>query len=333
MQTEQATQQNQSEQVQAKSYFREDGSIDESAILGDDSLWGSSSSSEQESKSEDVLAEIVEENKEQEEVVAPKEEAKSNDKLSSRLAILAKKEAKILAREKELNSKVRELEARSKSFEGINEDDIQDAKDFKKILNEAKYDKAVAVDILERLGITIEDLKATASVGDSSRELAKLRKKFDEQQDLILKLKQDSENKFNEFVSKQSTGRIDSIKSNIKSIAQSNSDKYDLLLANEGFTDDVLSVQKEYYNMHGQVLDTETAMEEVQKFYEERLKETLGKSKRFSSIFNQQASNNTTSANGIKTLNSDSLNQRKQKNLDEMTDAEREAFAMSIMNE
>lgn len=319
---------NNSNQEQERNYFTESGEINEEQLLNDSNIWGESEKKDEKEFSLDDLG-LDEENKTEQEKKEPVKKEVKDDRLSPKFALLAKKEAKIRQQEKEFEQKRKEFETFSKEFEGLNKDDVAATKDFKKLLNEAKYDKAVAVDLLEMIGVNIDDLKNIAAKPDSSRDMAKLQKRIDELQDIILKSKEDGESKYNSFVKDQVEGRLELVKKDIMRVANNNSEKYDLLLANEGFVNDVLDVQKEYYKIHGESLTHEEAMSHVQNYYEEQLAKTLGKSKRFASVFNK--SEQPKSPNQPRTLTSDLTNQRVTKSLDEMTMEEREAYAFSIL--
>jgi hypothetical protein len=206
------------------------------------------------------------------EKVAPKEDLN----YSSKFAALSRREKQVLEREKKF--KEQELSYKQQ-LEKVNGWESRKA--------ELKKNPDL---IFEELGMSFDDLinlklgiTPEPKVEDPNERYTKLEKEMREE---MQKLKEEREGekkaKQVEFEA-QDAQILDSFKNDIKNVVTSQADKYELINYQNDF-DLVFDVIEEYYNVHGEILDTATAADKVEE-YLENLVEGVTKLKKFSTKF------------------------------------------------
>jgi GTPase SAR1 family protein len=210
------------------------------------------------------------------------EENQEDDKFSSRFAALSRKEKDIRSRERDLEDKIAQFEARMQELEQSQAPQVEEKEP--EIPLEYKLKKN-PLEALSELGLTYEKLTELALndgklTPDMQMQLMReeiekdYKSKFDELQNKLLeKEKQEEEAKYETA--------INQFKSEINDFVDG-SEEYELIQANDAY-DLVYDVIEEYYQENGRILDKKEAADQVEQFLEEEAQKLFEKSNKLKS--------------------------------------------------
>ena len=191
-------------------------------------------------------------------------EPEKSDDFSRKFAALSRREKEIRAKEVEYDKRIAELEERLGSFGKKPEPEPELPIEYrlKKDPLRALEDMGLSYDKLTELALNDGKLTPEMQMRLMREELeGDYRKKFEELENrLIEKEKSDEQRRYDDIQR--------GFQNEIEDFVESNSDKYELIKANEA-NDIIYDVIEEHYNDTGRILDIEEAAEAVENYLEE----------------------------------------------------------------
>ena len=197
-------------------------------------------------------------------------EPEKSDDFSRKFAALSRREKEIRAKEVEYDKRIAELEERLGSFGKKPEPEPELPIEYrlKKDPLRALEDMGLSYDKLTELALNDGKLTPEMQMRLMREELeGDYRKKFEELENrLIEKEKSDEQRRYDDIQR--------GFQNEIEDFVESNSDKYELIKANEA-NDIIYDVIEEHYNETGRILDIEEAAEAVENYLEEEAEKLL----------------------------------------------------------
>ena len=197
-------------------------------------------------------------------------EPEKSDDFSRKFAALSRREKEIRAKEAEYDKRIAELEERLGSFGKKPEPEPELPIEYrlKKDPLRALEDMGLSYDKLTELALNDGKLTPEMQMRLMREELeGDYRKKFEELENrLIEKEKSDEQRRYDDIQR--------GFQNEIEDFVISNSDKYELIQANEA-NDIIYDVIEEHYNETGRILDIEEAADAVENYLEEEAEKLL----------------------------------------------------------
>ena len=191
-------------------------------------------------------------------------EPEKSDDFSRKFAALSRREKEIRAKEVEYDKRIAELEERLGSFGKKPEPEPELPIEYrlKKDPLRALEDMGLSYDKLTELALNDGKLTPEMQMRLMREELeGDYKKKFEELENRLLeKEKSDEQRRYDDIQR--------GFQNEIEDFVESNSDKYELIQANEA-NDIIYDVIEEHYNDTGRILDIEEAAEAVENYLEE----------------------------------------------------------------
>ena len=191
-------------------------------------------------------------------------EPEKSDDFSRKFAALSRREKEIRAKEAEYDKRIAELEERLGSFGKKPEPEPELPIEYrlKKDPLRALEDMGLSYDKLTELALNDGKLTPEMQMRLMREELeGDYKKKFEELENRLLeKEKSDEQRRYDDIQR--------GFQNEIEDFVESNSDKYELIKANEA-NDIIYDVIEEHYNDTGRILDIEEAAEAVENYLEE----------------------------------------------------------------
>ena len=191
-------------------------------------------------------------------------EPEKSDDFSRKFAALSRREKEIRAKEAEYDKRIAELEERLGSFGKKPEPEPELPIEYrlKKDPLRALEDMGLSYDKLTELALNDGKLTPEMQMRLMREELeGDYKKKFEELENRLLeKEKSDEQRRYDDIQR--------GFQNEIEDFVESNSDKYELIQANEA-NDIIYDVIEEHYNDTGRILDIEEAAEAVENYLEE----------------------------------------------------------------
>ena len=191
-------------------------------------------------------------------------EPEKSDDFSRKFAALSRREKEIRAKEAEYDKRIAELEERLSSFDKKPEPEPELPIEYrlKKDPLRALEDMGLSYDKLTELALNDGKLTPEMQMRLMREELeGDYKKKFEELENRLLeKEKSDEQRRYDDIQR--------GFQNEIEDFVESNSDKYELIQANEA-NDIIYDVIEEHYNDTGRILDIEEAAEAVENYLEE----------------------------------------------------------------
>ena len=197
-------------------------------------------------------------------------EPEKSDDFSRKFAALSRREKEIRAKEVEYDKRIAELEERLGSFGKKPEPEPELPIEYrlKKDPLRALEDMGLSYDKLTELALNDGKLTPEMQMRLMREELeGDYKKKFEELENRLLeKEKSDEQRRYDDIQR--------GFQNEIEDFVESNSDKYELIKANEA-NDIIYDVIEEHYNETGRILDIEEAAEAVENYLEEEAEKLL----------------------------------------------------------
>ena len=191
-------------------------------------------------------------------------EPEKSDDFSRKFAALSRREKEIRAKEVEYDKRIAELEERLGSFGKKPEPEPELPIEYrlKKDPLRALEDMGLSYDKLTELALNDGKLTPEMQMRLMREELeGGYKKKFEELENRLLEKERSDEQRRYDDIQR-------GFQNEIEDFVESNSDKYELIQANEA-NDIIYDVIEEHYNDTGRILDIEEAAEAVENYLEE----------------------------------------------------------------